>query len=54
MINFHDILKQLYIELYQAHVYDNTKIANFVQMGIINGQDYKDITGIDYKVSVSA
>lgn len=46
---FHDILKDLYTTYYQLGFYNNSTIASFVKMGLIDSKDYQDITGQSYQ-----
>lgn len=43
-----NIYKLLVTQFFKAGIYVNSDVAYFVQLGWLNGQDFKDITGDDY------
>ena len=43
-----DIYRTLVTQFYQSQIYDKADVAYFVQLGWLNAEDYKEITGDNY------
>lgn len=48
LLMLNDIYKTLVTQFYQLQIYDKADVAYFVQLGWLNVNDYKEITGDEY------